>query len=158
MRGPRKQRAKACRKRSITVLIAHTGSCGEKLCIVIYFILNSCRDRVTLAIYHAHRNGGYRSVVSCYVYLGVTRCASHNLLGAVIVTKSLGVHQHTTRSRSVEPSKVEHGLGLAGTKKVPLTIYPSLHPSVVIVGVSPTRGIYLTSRDTHGTQSGDGEG
>ena len=62
------------------------------------------------------------------------------------------MHEHSPACRSIEPCKIEHRLWLASSKETPLSINPGLNPGMIAVGVSPTRGIYLTSRNTNCTQ------
>ena len=62
------------------------------------------------------------------------------------------MHQHSPACWSIEPCEIKHRLGLTGTKETPLPVNPGLNPGMIAVGVSPTRGIYLTSRNTNCTQ------
>ena len=65
--------------------------------------------------------------------------------------------EHGAGNGSVEPCEIEYRLGLAGSEEEPLAIYPSFYPSMVVIGVCPARGIYLTCGDTDCTQSCDQE-
>ena len=65
------------------------------------------------------------------------------------------MHQQRPRCRGIEPAKVQYGLGLTCSHKMPLTVSPSLDPRVVVVGVCPARGIDLTGGDAYGTQGGN---
>ena len=62
------------------------------------------------------------------------------------------MHQHSPACWSIEPCEIKHRLGLTGTKETPLPVNPGLNPGMIAVGMSPTRGIYLTSRNTNCTQ------
>ena len=134
-------------------LVGSLVSYGVELGIVIQLKLYAgTRNRLAFSVNHLHVNLRSRCIVIYHVNLGVTRSQAHHLLRSVIVAKSLGVHQHTTRGTLVKPAQVQHGLRLTGTQEVPLAIGPGLYPRMVIVGMRPTRGVHLTGRNTHGTQ------
>ena len=82
----------------------------------------------------------------------ITRRTAYYVLGAIIASENVGVHQHATRGRRIEPSEVEHGFRLAGSEKMPLAVYPRFDPSMIVVGMSPARGVYLAGRDAHSAQ------
>ena len=97
------------------------------------------------------------SIVVDDIDLGVGRSIPDNLLWSVVATKGLRVDEHGAGNGSVEPREIEHRLRLAGSEEEPLAIYPSFYPSMVVIGVCPARGIYLTCGDTDCTQSCDQE-
>ena len=78
----------------------------------------------------------------------------HDFFRTIVTTEYLCMHQHTTISRSIEPSEVEDRFRFASTQEIPLTVYPSFYPSMIIVSMRPTRSIHLTGRNTYRTQSG----
>ena len=74
------------------------------------------------------------------------------------------MNQHGTRGCPIEPTLVQDCFWFASTHKAPTTValiiigYPYLNPSMVAVGMRPTRTIHLTGRNTHCTHSCYGEG
>ena len=63
------------------------------------------------------------------------------------------MHQHTTVCRSIEPTEIQDRFRFASTQEIPSTVYPCFYPCMVVIGMRPTRSIYLTSRNTNRTQS-----
>ena len=82
----------------------------------------------------------------------------HNLLRTIVFTKHFGVHEHSARSRCVEPSEIKNRFGFASTEEVPFAIDPSFDPSVIVVGMCPARSINLASRDAHRAEGCNEEG
>ena len=68
------------------------------------------------------------------------------------------MHQHTTTGGSIKPTQVQNRFRFAGTKEIPFAIYPGFYPCMVVVGMSPTRSIYLSCRNTYRAKSCYGEG
>ena len=131
---------------------------GAKLGIVVNLeIYTRIAYRRAVNVDHSNVYLAARSIVADEVYLGKIGSAKHHLLGSGIIAKHLGVHEHGTRSRSIEPSEVKNRLWLAGTEEIPFAIGPSLHPCVVVVGVCPARCVDLTSWNADSTQGGHGE-
>ena len=152
-RYPQQHVALTGSQRGMAQLVSSLVSYGVELSIVIQLKLYAgTRNRLAFSVNHLYVNLRGRCIVIYHVNLCVTRCLAHHLLRSVVVTKSLGVHQHTTRGTLVKPTQVQHRLWLAGTQEVPLAIGPGLYPRMVIVGMRPTRGINLTGRNTYGTQ------
>ena len=81
----------------------------------------------------------------------------HDFFRTIVTAKHLCMHQHTTICRSIEPTEVQYRFRFASTQEIPLTIYPSFYPSMVVVSMCPTRSIHLTSRNTNRTESCYGE-
>ena len=85
------------------------------------------------------------------------------VLRSVVTAVDLGVHEHSAACRLVEPSKIQYGFGLTGSKEVPscalgAIVHPYFHPGVVVVGMCPTRGVDLTCRYADGPEGGHAEG
>ena len=81
----------------------------------------------------------------------------HNLLRTIVFAKHFGVHEHSARSGCVEPSEVEYRFGFTSTEEVPFAIDPSFDPSVIVVGMRPTRSINLSCRDAYRTKCSNEE-
>ena len=111
-----------------------------------------------LGINDAELQHGGRTIVVDKIDFCKRRRFEHLLLWSFIVTKHTGVHQHGPRGWCIEPSQIEHWFWFASPHKPPLSIGPSLHPRMVIIGMCPTRCIYLTGRDANGAQSCHREG
>ena len=145
-------------KRGAALLVGQLVGYGVELGIVVEFELHTCANhRLTFGIHHRDTYLSGRCIVVYHVNLGIARCTAHHLLGAVVVAKRLGVHQHTARGTLVKPAQVQYRLWLAGTKEVPLSVGPRLYPRMVIVGVRPARGVHLSGWDAHSAQGSHGE-
>ena len=104
---------------------------------------------------HRHLCPGGGGIVLDDVDFGIVRRNAHHLLGPLVAAKYLGVHQHPPAGRRVEPSQVQHRLGLAGTQEMPPPVGPSLYPGMIVVGVRPTGRIDLTGRNAYRAQRTD---
>ena len=125
---------------------------SEELGIVEYFELHIGLQWSTVLINNVYLGCNDRRIVCGHIDFGVTGCHAQHLLGTIVTAEDICVHEHATRCGCIEPCKVEHRLGFACAKKMPLAVNPSLNPGVVVVGVRPTWSIHLTGRNTHGTQ------
>ena len=143
----------------LAALVGAGGLYGVELSVVVKFEFEvSVGNGIAFFVHHLYDgllNGG---VVACNVNLCVARSAAHHILRSVVAAKHFGVHQHTARCRLVEPAQVENGFGLAGAQEVPFAINPCLHPSVVVVGMSPARRVDLTGGNADGAQGGHSKG
>ena len=100
---------------------------------------------------------GERSIVTDDVDFGEVRILVHDFFRTIVTAEHLGVHQHTTGSRSVEPTEVEDRFRFASAQEIPGAVHPSFYPSMVVIGVCPTRSIHLTGRNTYRAESCYGE-
>ena len=148
LRGPGNHIAVSGGERCATLVVALLCSSRVEFCVVINFKLHRCLYGSATLIYYLNCGCCNRCIVGCYINLGEAGGARYNLLGSIVFSESISMHQHSTRSGSIEPSEIKHRFGLTGTQEIPLTIDPGLDPSVIIVGVRPTGSIHLTSRDT----------
>ena len=104
-------------------------------------------------IHHLHGSTTRRYIIPHHIDLSIARRPLDHILRAVVVTVHFGVQDHRPRHRAVEPCPVQHRLRLACAHEVPVAVYPHLNPRVVVVGMSPPRGIDLPGRDSRRTQS-----
>ena len=141
-----------------TLLIGVFVHSGVEFAIIVDFKFHqSIFHRAVLGVNHLEIDAGCGAIVVNQIDFGVVAGAQHHLFGSTIVAECTGVHQHGARGRSVEPAEVENGFGLASAEEVPLSIGPSLHPRMVVVGVCPSWGIYLACWNAHRAQSRHGE-
>ena len=116
-------------------------------CIVVYLEIHPCSIyRFSCLIHDREFDASRRAIVIYQVDFRIVRGTEHHFLRTIVIAESLGVHQHSTRGRRIKPSKIEHRLWLASSQEIPFAISPSFHPSMVVVGMRPTRGINLSSR------------
>ena len=95
------------------------GNC-EEFCVVVDFEFYGCIfNWFTIRVNDFDDAASYRGVVGGYVYFGEAAGAADYFFWSVVVSKSFGVHEHTTGSWCVEPSEVEYGFGFAGSEEVP---------------------------------------
>ena len=128
---------------------------GVELGVVVYLKLDvGSGGRPAVLVHDGDRRFGGRGVVVDHVDLGVAVGYVHHLFRSVVFAEHFRMHQHTTVSRSVEPSQVEDRFRLAGAEEVPFAVYPGFHPSVVIVGMCPARRIDLARRYADRTEGG----
>ena len=145
---------KECLPFSIRLLIGY----GIELGIVIYFELDiGSGSRLAVFIHNGDRCFGRRGIIVDHVDLGVTVGYVHDFFRSVVFAEYFRVHQHTTVSRSVEPPQVKYRFRFTGSEEIPFTVYPSFHPSMVVVGMRPTRRIDLTGRYADRTKGGYGK-
>ena len=158
LRSPNHHVALACREEGLAIGIRILGHHAAKLCVVVYLEVHS-RPIHWLAslIHNIEVDAGGRGIVVDEIDFGIVGGAQHHLLGTIVVAERLGVHQHATRYGGVKPCQVEHSLWFASPKKVPLAVCPSLHPSVVVIGMSPTWGVNLACRDAYRSQRSYGK-
>ena len=150
--GPNNKVALAASQPRLSLGIRLLGDQSIELGIVVQAEIDLCiLQGSTIGINYLNGNGVSLGIVVGDVYLGVALVATYYLLRPVVIAKNLGVHQHTARSGLVEPTHIQDGKRLAGTHEVPTTVHPCFYPSVVIVGMSPAWGIYLTGRNANST-------
>ena len=126
---------------------------GIELGIVVQTELDcGIRHGMAVGILHPNAQLADGCIVLRDVDFRVAGIAGDHLLGPIIVTEDLRMHEHTTRGRLIEPPLVEDRLRLTGSQEVPLPIDPRLDPRMIVVGMGPTGGIYLPGRNAHGTQ------
>ena len=143
---------------SLSVGIGLFGNQRIELGIVVQAEIDLCiLQRSTLGIKYLNINGICLGIAAGDVNLGVAIVATHNFLGSVVIAKDLGVHEHTTGSGLVEPTHIQYGKGFAGSHEVPAPVYPSLYPSVVVIGMRPAWGIDLTGRNAYSSECRNGK-
>ena len=157
LRCPYHKIAKTAGNISIAIAIALLMAYGIKFGVVIYLKVHACRHRFALSVNGANHSLGCRSIIFGNIDFGIAVALAHHIFGTFVMAEHLGVHHHTARCRSIKPTKIEHRFGFASTEELPFAINPYFHPSMVVVGMSPTRSIHLTSRDTHSTHSSHAE-
>ena len=131
---------------------------GIEFSIVVYlkFYLR-ISNRLVGCINHLNGSACKRSIVTNDIDFCEVSVLVHDFFRTIVTAENLGVHQHTTRSRCVEPSEVQYRFRFTSTQEVPLAIYPSFYPSVIVIGMCPTWSIHLTSWNTYRTESSYGE-
>ena len=145
--------AVACRERHLTFGVGGLDGDGEELTIIIYAVFHArALDSAALGVGDPDGERGGWGVVAYHVDFGVVGCAAHHLLGPVVAAKHLGVHQHAAAGRGIEPAQVEYRFGLAGTKEMPASVDPGFYPGMIVVGMCPSRSIYLARGDAHRAQ------
>ena len=156
--SPYHEVAFSCHNRGLALAVGDGALHGVELSIVIHLKgYRSLRAGLACGVGHSHGGTHGGGIVRSQVDFGVTGIGIHDFASSPITAKDLGVHQHSARSRLVEPGQVEHGLGFAGSHEVPRAIHPHFHPSMVVVGMCPARGIDLPGGNAHGAQGCHGE-
>ena len=132
---------------------------GIELGIVVYLEFNAgIGNGLAVGIHYRYDGFACRCVVVDHIDLGVTVCFEHDFFGAVVFAEYLGVHQHATVSGAVKPSQVQDRFRFASAQEHPFAVHPGFHPSMVVVGVCPARGIYLAGGDTYRAECGHRKG
>ena len=140
-------------------VIGCAGDKGVELGVVVDAVGDSgALDRLTGLVQDAdgHRCGA--DIIGRHIELGEAIVLAQHLLVAIVVAESGGMEHHRPHHRCVKPSVVQHGGGFARPEVVPLPIYPSLDPGVVVVRMRPAGRIDLPCRDTNSPEHGDDEG
>ena len=132
-------------------------SCEELGVVVNLELDTGVLYRLAFAVLDIEVDRCNRRIVGGEVDFCEVACAQHHLLRSVIVAESACVHEHCSRSRSVEPTEVKHWFWFAGAEEVPLAVCPGLYPGVVVVGVSPTRCVHLACRYAYGSERCNGK-
>ena len=159
VRGPNHHVAIACGKEGAAACIGVFGGHGAVFGIVVDFEVYLCVLHWTaIGIGHQEVDTGGVGIVVDEVDLGDVAGAEHHLLRTVVVAEDAGVHKHRTRGGGIEPSQVEHGLGLTGSEEMPFAVGPCLHPCVVVVGMCPPGCVDLAGGDAYGAEGGHGKG
>ena len=151
VRSPSQHVAQAGCDSGLAFGVGAGGLYGVELSVVVELELKvSVGNSIAFLVHHLDDGLLHGGVVACHVDFCVARSVAHHILRSVVATKHFGVHQHTARSRLVEPAQIENGLGLAGAEEIPFAVYPGLHPGVVVVGVSPARRVNLAGGNADG--------
>ena len=142
------------RQECLTFSISLLGCYCIEFSIVIYleFYLCICY-RLTCCIYNLYWSTSARSIIADDIDFCVVRILMHDFFRTIVTAEHLGMHQHTTVCRSIEPTEIQDRFRFASTQEIPSTVYPCFYPCMVVIGMCPTRSIYLTSRNTNRTQS-----
>ena len=142
------------RKECLAFSIAALGCNCIEFSIVIYLEFNLCISyRFTFSVYNLYICLSGWSVIANDVDFSIVRILMHDFFRTIIATEYFCMHQHSTISRSIEPTQIQNRFRFASTQEIPLSVYPSFHPSMVVVSVCPTRSVHLASRNTYWTQS-----
>ena len=159
VRSPRYQVAQSGRDGRTSLGIGLRAQHGVEFGIVVEAEVDVyAGGRCSVGMLHANGGPCHAGVVFGDVDFGIAGGAAYHFLGSVVAAKDLGVHQHAARGRCIEPAQIQHGFGFTGAQEVPLAVHPGLHPSVVVVGVCPPRGVDLACGDAHGAQRCHGKG
>ena len=147
------------RQKSLSLCIGLLPGYSIELRIIIEFELHtSIRHRISMSVHDRNCGLGRRCIVTDYIDFRISRSDRHHFLRSFITSEDLGMHQHTTTGRSIEPTKVEYRFRFAGSKKIPFPVCPCFYPRMIVVRMRPPGGVDLTGRDTHRTQGGNQQG
>ena len=158
LRSPYQHIAQTGAQAASAVRTGILGAHSMELAIIVQLELHArIGHRIAAFIGHQHLDRSHGGIIGRNIYLREVRIPGHHFLDSVVITKDIRVHQHTAAGRGVKPTQIEHRLRLAGAQEVPFAIGPGFHPSMVVVGMRPARGVDLAGRDAYRAEGGHQE-
>ena len=145
MRSPHYHIAKPGCQGSFAFFIRCFGSNGIEFGIVVELkFYASSLHRLPIGIYYSHCHLIGRCVMVYHVNLRIVFVTPHYLFRSVVMSENFSVHQHASGGRCVKPSQIQYRFRFASPQEIPFSVYPSLYPSMIVVGVRPARRINLS--------------
>ena len=150
LRSPYQHVTLASCQKCMPISVCIFGHHRTKFCIVINHEIHPCIcHRFSLCIHYIKINTCCRCIVIYQVDFSKRICHKHFLFWTIIFAKHTGMHQQGTARSTVKPTQVQYWFWFTGTHEPPLSISPRFDPSMIVVCMGPSRGIYLTGRDTY---------